>query len=115
MNDEIKVGDVCVIVGGPCGCAECKTVIGRECTVLELEGPRLVLLAPNVATIIRGFVVEIQGEGSKRWAYARQHLRKKKPPADDELLELGDQNPNQRADWSQVPGFVPPSRVKEPA
>lgn len=115
MSAEIKVGDVCIIVSGPCSCAECKTVIGRECTVLEPEALRLVMLAPNVATIIRAFVVEIQGEGNKRWAYAREHLRKKRPLADDDADKLGDENPNQRTNWSQVPGFVPPSRVKEPA
>jgi len=115
MSDEIKVGDVCVIVSSPCTCEKCSRVIGRECTVVEAEAPRLVLIRPGLAQLIFAFIITIAGEGEAKWAYAREHLRKKRPPADDEQLlrELGDDTPNKASTWDQVPGFRP--KVEEPA
>lgn len=118
MSDDIKVGDVCVFIGGPVVSAlgllytECE-VIGEEkrYEFKVSEGP-----LHEVWLQCFGFLVRAAANG-KRYVTPREFLRKKRPPADDEQLlrELGDDTPNKRVSWDGVPGYAPPSRVKEPA
>jgi hypothetical protein len=113
MNHDIKVGDVCVIVS-----PASSQLVGSECEVIGPEKVYERKIAStgslDVIAWCNGFLVRVACDG-KRYVLERQCLRKKRPPADDDLLELGEDTPNKRTSWSDVPGYVPPTRVKEPA
>lgn len=84
-DEEIKVGDICEIVGSSCTCKKCLQLVGRECTVLELASPcaRVISLGPfTVVTQVLAFKVTVQGEDGT-FGYEREYLRKRPPKRDE--------------------------------
>lgn len=86
-DEELKVGDVCEIVGSPCPCEECRGLVGRDCTIVEDEKLRirewrLAGLIVVKREQVAAFVIEIQGV-KQHCPYERQYLRKRPPKRDE--------------------------------
>ena len=84
MTDDIKVGDVCVIVA-PASHA----LVGSECEVIgeekTYEKTIITSEAFEMVAWCRGFLVRVAIDG-RRYCIERRCLRKKRPPADQDQV-----------------------------
>lgn len=119
MNDDIKPGDVCEVVGACCESAR-RFYGGKECTVLRVPGP---LTMANGCTICQwtstgtdAFVVDFPD--APAWArgkhvFERRWLRKKPPKARDDAEPRDDFVPAIDSKWADI-GWHP-NKTKETA
>lgn len=88
MSNDIKVGDVCEVVASPDGIP---TLLGQDVEVIGPEKNYSQDIGGVITLYCFGFMV--QSAAGKRYAIARECLRKKPPKTDDQGEPRTDHTP----------------------